>query len=197
MPNAFVFAFEEFNNGTDHQDFVGIIRNVKPRRRAAARRSGSRTSTARRSSDHLVFNRIQDPVTNGPVPTTSSTTWRVLRIRNTGTGDADISSISASARVDRSTGSSTPRPPSTPAGFVDLNGPLRRQPGRESSARCSPGTLTINSNDADEPVSTISLGGYWQPRNEDNKEPTLQQMFSIFGYKTWSRIRGRRSAEAS
>ena len=38
VPNAYVFAFEEFNAGYDSNDIVGIIRNVPPGRRRAGDR---------------------------------------------------------------------------------------------------------------------------------------------------------------
>ena len=46
------------------------------------------------------------------------------------------------------------------------------------------GTLTINSNDVDEPATIVQLAGFWQSRNEGDQEPNLQEVFNTFGYKT-------------
>src|SRR5439155_5409110 len=48
------------------------------------------------------------------------------------------------------------------------------------------GTLTVNSNDPDEPAAQIQLDGWWQRINEGNPsaEPQLQQVFDAFGFNT-------------
>ena len=47
------------------------------------------------------------------------------------------------------------------------------------------GTLTINSDDADEPVTVVQLAGWWQKKSEQNQEPQLQILVNqIFGFGT-------------
>jgi hypothetical protein len=46
------------------------------------------------------------------------------------------------------------------------------------------GTLTLTTNDADEPTVTVQLAGFWQYYSEKKQEPTLPQIAQVFGYTT-------------
>ena len=63
VANAYVFAFEEYDQETDQNDIVGIIRNVHAGRGFAGR-DACRTPTACRSTTAWCFSRIRtvDPV---------------------------------------------------------------------------------------------------------------------------------------
>jgi fibronectin type 3 domain-containing protein len=179
VPNAYVFAFEEYNAGYDQQDFVGIIRNVKPA--AAGAEIGFDNLDGVGFSQRLAFNRIQNPI-NTTVPNNIVHDTAVLRIRNTGSQQLEINSIVTSAGwvID-----SAPAAPITilSGEYLDVTVRFVANPGG-STPKMLEGTLTVNSNDADEPAAVVSLGGHWQPMNENNKEPDLQQVFNLFGYKT-------------
>ncbi|MEO6435846.1 MAG: Ig-like domain-containing protein, partial [Tepidisphaeraceae bacterium] len=178
VPNAFVFAWEEFNNGTDQQDFVGIIRNV--RAAPAGAEIGIENLDGVPFSNHLAFNRIQNPGNVAPIPDNIVHDTGRLRIRNTGTSDLTISSIVASSGW---TVTGAPASPLTPGQFVDVTVTFVANPGG-SIGRLLTGTLTINSNDADEPTTNVSLAGWWQPQNEGNDEPFLDQIATLFGYES-------------
>ncbi|MEQ1941290.1 carbohydrate-binding protein [Mesorhizobium sp. VNQ89] len=44
------------------------------------------------------------------------------------------------------------------------------------------GELTIVTNDADDPVTTIDLRGFWQARDEGGQEPNVNEIWRIFGF---------------
>ena len=47
------------------------------------------------------------------------------------------------------------------------------------------GTLSIGTDDLDEPVTTVQLAGWWQYKSEDLMEPNLPTLVNnLFGYKT-------------
>ncbi|MEA2709427.1 MAG: large repetitive protein, partial [Phycisphaerales bacterium] len=182
VPDAFIFAFEEFNNSTDQQDYVGIIRNVRAAPVGSGAEIGFENLDGPTFNNHLAFNRIQQPANTSPVPDNIVHDKAVLRIRNTGIAALDISSIATSAGWIIE-GLTDTTPTIAAGGELLLNIRFNANPGG-TTGKVLNGTLTINSNDLDEATSTISLSGYWQPENENNKEPSLQQIFNIAGYKT-------------
>jgi hypothetical protein len=160
VPNAFVFAFEEWNVSFDQNDVVGIIRNVQ------AAPAGPEIGIENRDGvpfpDRLVFNRIRELDPDFPNEVKERAT---LRIRNTGSSALSISSIvlNSSDWVIESGGSVSSI---SPGNFADIT--LRfvyNRTGYGNEIRN--GTLTINSNDADEPVTTVQLAGLWQSHSED------------------------------
>lgn len=46
------------------------------------------------------------------------------------------------------------------------------------------GTLTIKSNDVDEPSTVVQLSGFWQSVSEGGQEPELVEIVKVFGYTT-------------
>ena len=70
VPNAYVFAFEEYELATDQNDIVGIIRNVRPA--AASPELTVENKDGVPFPDRLVFNRI--PRRRPPSSATASTT---------------------------------------------------------------------------------------------------------------------------
>jgi hypothetical protein len=44
------------------------------------------------------------------------------------------------------------------------------------------GQLTLETNDGDDPVSTIDLAGFWQREPESGQEPSLNELMTIFGF---------------
>ncbi|HYO10740.1 MAG TPA: choice-of-anchor D domain-containing protein [Tepidisphaeraceae bacterium] len=191
VPNAYVFAMEDYLAGYDTQDVVGIIRNVKP---AAAASAGPEIGFENTDNvpftDRLVFNRIQVQPPDTTIDATTGAVIQppnnvvhdvaVLKIRNSGTQSLNISGITVSS------GWQIDNPPTVPFSIgagqsVDLT--VRFVATGTSGGKLVNGTLQINSNDSDEPVSTIQLAGWWQYKSE-KPEPTLQQVVQLFGYGT-------------
>ncbi|WP_353475011.1 CBM35 domain-containing protein [Salipiger sp. H15] len=44
------------------------------------------------------------------------------------------------------------------------------------------GALDIRSNDADTPVATVDLAGFWQSQDEGGQEPNLNEVWEVFGF---------------
>ncbi len=175
VANTYVFAEEETNAAKDNQDIVGIISNVTSA--AAGPEIGTQNLDGLPSPYRLVFNKFQTGDPN--FPSTVSHTQAKLRVRNTGTSNLLLSSIVASGSF--SVLSSTSGISIAPGKFSDV----LVQFNGGSTIGLKTGTLTINSNDADEGTKVISLAGYFQPRPEGNVEPTLATLVNgVFGYTT-------------
>jgi hypothetical protein len=187
VPNTYVMALEDYSAGYDTQDFVAIISNVKPA--VSGPEIGFENLDGAPSSTRLVFNRIQvqppapenaNGLPNYQPPNNIVHDVAKLRIRNSGTSSLVINSLVLSDTNSWQIIS----PPSTPVtiasgGSLDLSVRFIAQSGGQIN-----GTLTINSNDADEPASTIQLAGWWQNVSEGNVEPSLQTILNTFGYGT-------------
>jgi fibronectin type 3 domain-containing protein len=177
VPNAYVFAFEEYNVTYDQNDIVGIIRNVKAASSGAE--IGLQNMDGGPFADRLVFNRIEnlDPTVPNVVHDQAT-----LRIKNTGSSDLTISSMVLSSGFQ----------------FVSGNSAGSIQPGgtrdvvvqfTASGADITNGTLTINSNDSDEGSKVVQLSGWWQSYSENNlsgvsQEPHLEEVMKVFGYSS-------------
>lgn len=187
VPNAFIFAIEEYDTANDFNDVVGIIRNVKAA--PAGPEIGLENMDGVPFTDRLVFSRIQDPFPGPKVDSSTGLMYQpppnkvhdtvVMLVRNTGTDPLVINSIGVTADYELV---------NAPAAGTSI------QPGGSlsvtvkfiatSGGGIKNGTLTIVSNDADETVTTVQLAGWWQPESENNKEPGLQRIVSTFGYGT-------------
>ncbi len=118
VPNAYIFAAEDWNVSYDFNDVVGIIRNVKlstapPPAPGGGGTGGGGTSTPGSignitnlletnldglpANDRLVFNRISNPDLIRPNVTHNIST---LQIKNTGSSTMTISSITLDDSVD-------------------------------------------------------------------------------------------------
>ena len=88
VPNAYVFAFEEYDKAYDQNDVVGIIRNVKIA--PAGPEIGLDNADGAPADNHLVFNRIQNLDPRVPNVTHDTST---LTIHNTGSSALNITSM--------------------------------------------------------------------------------------------------------
>lgn len=177
VSNAYVFAFEEFTRDYDQQDFVGIIRNV--RIAPAAPEIGIENLDGAPFFDRLVFNFIlnQDETFGNVFKDTAR-----LRIRNTGTETLRLSQLTASGPFQITGGGNAGS--IAPGAFRDVTVKFVATGGDILN-----GTLTINSNDPDEPVRRVKLSGFWQSDSESDalgrsQEPTVQEIFQTLGYTT-------------
>ena len=186
VTNAYVFAFEEYKAGYDSNDIIGIIRNVAPAS------SGPEVGTENLDrgtpySDRLVFNRIQTQppkkTINGVVTTLPNNgvhNKAKVRVHNSGSSSLLISSVVLSNTTDFQVNTTGLAGLSIPAGgSKDIEVQFKATTGRVKT-----GTLTINTNDADEKATVVQLSGYWQNKSENNEEPSLQEFMQIFGYST-------------
>ncbi len=173
VANAYVVAFEDFDAAVDNQDGVFIIRNVKP---ATGAEIGVQALDLGAFPNHMAFNRIEH--FNSQFNTIDHRSGK-LRIFNTGASPLTISSITTTAKFAVS---GAPSLPTTiqPSKFIDITVSF--------TASAAPavvnGSLTIQSDDADEPTRVISLGGYWVTQPENNLEPPLANIVTEFGIGT-------------
>ena len=185
VPNAYVFAFEEYDQATDQNDIVGVIRNVQPA--AASPALGIENKDGIPFPDRLVFSRIrnQDAVVGNSFHDQST-----LIVRNT--GDAPL--VLSSATLDNAdftilSGGTGGGPVTIAPGgsreivvkFVYNNPTARRVLIRD-------GTLTLNTNDAAHPTQTIHLSGLWQSYSEEggtgtSQEGNLNEIVRTLGYQ--------------
>ena len=192
VPNAYVFAFEEWDVASDQNDLVGIIRGVTAA--GVAPDVAVENADGVPFDDRLVMNRIEhlDPVYANSVRDTAT-----LIVRNTGSGDLTIDSVSVDSPDFEVVSGGDPG--TIPAGgqrsvvvrFVYSDPDLRSAYGdadvRPLSRLVKTGTLTITTNDPDEPTVTATLGGLWQSHSEEgqtgtSQEPNLNEIVAAFGY---------------
>jgi fibronectin type 3 domain-containing protein/regulation of enolase protein 1 (concanavalin A-like superfamily) len=178
VPNAYIVAFEEFDTAFDSNDLVAIVRNVRPA--PAGPELGLENMDVVPFSDRLAFNKIQNYV-NSDRPNNSFHQTAVMRIRNTGSAPLVLGTLSTTGDFTLDS------PPAggtsvAPGAFLDLT--VRFTATSSTNGKMKLGTLTVNSNDADEPATVIQLGGYWQSRNEGGQEPGLQEIVNTYGFKT-------------
>ena len=184
VPNTFVFAGEDFNQVYDFQDGVFVISNVM--RAGGTPTIGIQNADGSPSNDHLVFNRITnlDPVRPNVVHDTD-----VLDVINSGDATLTVSSLKLSDNVNFkivSGGGSNIKIAPHSLHAVTLQ--FVAAPTSGLSANYS-ATLTVNSDDPDDPVRTVTLGGIWENSSEQTathqySEPSLKSLVSVFGYTT-------------
>jgi regulation of enolase protein 1 (concanavalin A-like superfamily) len=180
VPNAYVFAFEEYTLSYDQNDVIGIIRNVKAA--PADAEIGIANADGAPFDNRLVFNRIQNPDTVTPNMVHDKA---VLTIRNTGSSALNISSLelSDSSKWTILGGLNSF---SIAAGGTQ-NVTIQFVGSGSGLVQTFDGTLTINSNDSDEPATTVQLAAVWQMYSEASPsgayaEPTLKQVTQVLGY---------------
>lgn len=184
VPNAYVFAAEDYNVVYDYQDGVGIIRNVKLA--PATPTIGLQNTDGLPSNDRMVFNRITNP---DPIRPNVTHDHGTLHIINSGRADLVINSIALSDNTNFKITSGGGAGTVAAGKTRDVNIQFVANPssGIISTYNAS---LTITSNDPDEPTRVVSLGALWQAYSEqtpDHKydEPSLRQIINtIFGYPT-------------
>jgi hypothetical protein len=153
-------------------------------------------------STQMAFNRIQipNPAVNDVVHDTNT-----LQIKNTGDSPLTISSLSLSDTTNWQLVDAPANGTSIAAGHtldVTVKFVAQSVPPNQSTDETNDvvstdslppsqtggvwdGTLTINSNDPNTPVSTMQLAGYWQYESEHEEEPNLQTIVNdLFGYGT-------------
>jgi hypothetical protein len=175
VPDSYVVAFEEDTSGTDYQDLVFIIRNVRP----VGNGNGNISVQGLDGvpfNDRLVFNRIGSLTSPPPDAVHDRST---LRISNTGSGPLRISGLNVTGPF---TLVNPPTLPATIASGGQLDVTVRFT---ASSGSVSTGQLTIASDDPATPSRNVQLAGFWQPVPEGGNEATLKNLVNdVFGYTT-------------
>jgi regulation of enolase protein 1 (concanavalin A-like superfamily) len=179
VPNAYVFAFEDYNKAYDFNDVVGIIRNVK------AAPSGAQIGMTNLDGglfDHLAMDRIDnlDPL----VPNVTHDTASLL-LRNTGNSTLHINSMTLNGPFTFVSGGSTTS--IAAGGSVTLR--IKFTGVGTGLVSMINGTLVINTDAVNSQTETIQLAGLWQKYSEQDPngvygEPSLQQIVNVFGYTT-------------
>ena len=190
VPNAYVFAFEEYGVEFDQNDLVGIIRNVQPS--ASGPELGLQNVDGVPFDDRLVMSRIRD--TQVPdAPYIANTVHDTSSVRLTNSGDQPL--IVTNVTVTTTSGAA-----STDFTIVSGGGAFTLAPGATrdivvkfvydrtglgNEVRTS--LLKIESNDVDESVKNVTLAGLWQSYSENapsgvSQEPTVATVLQAFGY---------------
>lgn len=128
-------------------------------------------------NDRLAFSHIE--TTDGRADKSTAT----LRIANTGEDTLNIADLALSgpfAFVDPAQDAPTTI---APGGFLDVAIAFDRaayDPATDPDIFT--GTLTVVSDDADEPSLTVDLAGFWQQLPEKGREPDVNEVWEMFGY---------------
>ena len=186
VPNAYVFAFEEYDQATDQNDIVGVIRNVQPATASPVLAIENQDGVP--FPDRLVFSRIRDQDT---VVGNSFHDQATLVVRNTGDGPLVLSSAALSNGdfTILSGGTAGGSVTIAPGGsrnivvkFVYNNATAHRAIVREAM-------LTLTTNDAAHPTQIVRLGGLWQAASEETGTPgfsnegNLNDIVAALGYQ--------------
>ncbi len=184
VPNAYVFAFEEYHLATDQNDIVGVIYNVQA--------AGSPANAAITNKDgvpfhdRLIFSRIRDLDAGLPNKVHDTATFTItnsggqtLTITSIGVSNGDFQVISGG------TGGGAVQVAPGASHDVTVKFVYNHPSDRGSKVRSA--TLTIQSNDADSPNQSVELRGLWQSDSEtgDNatsQEPNLYELVQVLGY---------------
>jgi predicted aconitase with swiveling domain len=126
-------------------------------------------------SDRLVFSRIgslTNPPSNGVHDVAT------LQVKNTGTDPFEITGLPITGPWQLASSISLPI---TIAPGGQLNIPVQFQ---ATSGDIHNGTLTIESNNVQQPSKVVQLSGFWQSESENGQEPNLREIVTVLGYTT-------------
>ena len=178
VPDAYVMAVEEFANdggrSYDSQDFVVIVRNVRPA--PPGPQVGLENLDGAPLTGWLTLSRLQNADAAAPIVVHDTAT---LRVRNTGAQPLRITALA----LPGGGAWQFVNPPALPAGvepgaFVDLTVRFAATSGGTAM-----GLMALSTNDPDEPATLVQLRGFWQ-NSANGTEPTLQQVVNLFGFTT-------------
>jgi len=138
-------------------------------------------------TDRIAFNYLEDndATSSSPVAREYKDSGSVI-ITNNGTGDLSVSSVTLSgpftlADADALDGLNLSPGQSIEVGVL-FNRDAYTPPASNAADGVFEGTMTIVSDDADQPVTEIQLAGFWQARDEGGWEPNLNEIWRVFGF---------------
>ncbi|MGE3138879.1 MAG: Ig-like domain-containing protein [Thermoleophilia bacterium] len=178
VANAFVIAFEDSNSDpADNQDAVFVLRNVTPVTSGGGPDISIENVDGVPYADRLVMHRLQAFASGIAVHDVGT-----LRVRNRGNQPLQITELPITGPFQLA---SPVALPVTIAPFESRDIPVRfTATGPVSTNARHDGTLTIVSDDADEPAVPVELSGLRQYRPEGPSEATLAEIISPFGWST-------------
>jgi regulation of enolase protein 1 (concanavalin A-like superfamily) len=181
VPNAYVFAIEEWDVATDQNDIVGIIRNVQPAIGGEARTENLSLAP---TDDFLAFNKIRDL---DPVVPNETRLENTLRLHNDGSGVMTITGASIDSSDFEIVGGFTPGLTLSPGGFHDFTVRFTFDGDGSKRVEVRRSTLTIQTDSPDTPTVEVGLGGIWQRASEQigydvSQEANLAEMIRGLGF---------------
>lgn len=181
ISDSYVLAFEEFTRDYDNQDVVLVIRNVRPA--PGGPEIGLSNVAYGPWADRLVMSKLKNNIARD-LSELDSYQISKLQVRNTGSSDLVVSALDVSGPFKVT----TPTTPFTipPGASRQVQVQFTQSTGVSKSYT---GSLTIRSNDADEPVVNVELVGYFQTDPEQapsgaDTEPTFLTIAELFGVST-------------
>ncbi|MEC8917996.1 MAG: carbohydrate-binding protein [Pseudomonadota bacterium] len=138
-------------------------------------------------SDRIAFNYLEDndATSSSPVPREYKDSGSVV-ITNNGTGDLLVSSVTLSGPFMLADADALDDLRLAPGESIEVGVLFNRDaytpPTSNAASGVFEGTMTIVSNDADQPVTEIQLAGFWQARDEGGWEPNLNEIWQVFGF---------------
>lgn len=137
--------------------------------------------------DRVVFNYLEDNNVTHPTeePRSYKDSGSVL-ITNNGTGELAVSSVTVSGPFMLADAHVLDDLKLAPGESIEVGVLFNRDaytpPAANADDGVFEGTLTVQSNDVDQPVTEIQLAGFWQARDEGGWEPNLNEIWEIFGF---------------
>ena len=202
------------NGSYDNQDIVAIIRNVRPApagpeiglQNLDGAPFPDRLVFNRIQLQPPDVKKVWNPTTQSydlyQPPNNVVHDTATVRIKNTGSGPLTIHSLVLNSAAWTLVNPPAPGTQVAPASFLDVTlkfvaqgrpagqtenqtvGALDGTAAADTGGAWN-GTLTINSDDADEPATVIQLAGWWQRKSELNQEPQLHILVNrLFGFGT-------------
>jgi uncharacterized repeat protein (TIGR01451 family) len=187
VPNAYVLGFEEYTSGWDFNDVVFIVWNVEPaagqidfENRDWVTLNGLNYPGMDWVNTWLTFSRIDSGVTNHRLH--DMVTLRIHNRSQTNPLTIDSFVMSNPAEYTLPNGEDAlPELVIPPGSYHDLLVQFIASGGSKGT-RIQ--TLTITSNDPDDPVSVINLGGSYMSAPEGGYEVHIGHIADAFGYST-------------
>ncbi|MFC4171943.1 carbohydrate-binding protein [Microvirga sp. GCM10011540] len=177
IPNVYLGIMDYTGINYDYNDNMFVIEGVAP--------VGFGQSVVVRGLDdaaadeRLVFTNIENPVNASQAFRNEAT----FTITNDGFAPLSIESITTANPAFQIVGT----PPTSIAAGATANVTVRfvgTHQGTTAGADLYRSTLTIRSNDVNQPEKVIQLAGLAQEFSENNSEPTVAQIVEAFGYGT-------------
>ncbi|WP_110664702.1 carbohydrate-binding protein [Salinicola halophilus] len=134
--------------------------------------------------DRVVFNYLEDnDVANTPREYKDSGS---VVIANNGTGDLTVSDVAIDGPFRLADPDALDDLVLAPGSSIEVEVLFNRAaytpPTSNAADGVFEGTMTVTSNDADQPVTDIQLAGFWQARDEGGWEPNLNEIWRVFGF---------------
>ena len=186
VPNAYVFATEDYNLQYDSNDVVGIIRNVMPASTGA--QISALDLNAPPGASSIAFStlgHLNNVTLIGNIPVNNVThNTDTLRIANSGTSTLTVSSINFSSSFFTASSTSFSVAPDS---FKDIT--LTYHPVHSNLLDYDNATMTIHSNAVDSPSDTLKLSGIFQQYPNQTPagqytEPSVAKIVAAYGYTT-------------